>query len=120
MAPNIKAIPYKKNAVANDPNRKYFRDDSALSAARLELHFAATLGKDLRLEVLRADHEAVLVTTGLWQERSLGEARGVIGALDFLESPDHPVPERVAQPVPEPARERQLGGAPLAAVARRA
>ena len=68
----------------------------ALAAARLELHFGVTLGKDLRLEDLRANHDAVLVATGLWQERSLGEARGVIGALGFLESTDHPVPDRVA------------------------
>ena len=38
----------------------------------------------------------VIVATGLWQERSLGKARGVIAALDFLGSTDHPVPERVA------------------------
>ena len=68
----------------------------ALAAARLEVHFGVTLGKDLRLENLRANHDAVLVATGLWQERSLGNARGVIGALDFLESTDHPVPYRVA------------------------
>ena len=68
----------------------------ALATARLQLHFGVTLGKDLRLEELRANHDAVLVATGLWQERSLGKARGVIGALDFLESPDHPVPDRVA------------------------
>jgi glutamate synthase (NADPH/NADH) small chain len=48
------------------------------------------------MEELRANHDAVLVATGLWQERTLGTARGVLGALDFLESPDHPVPERVA------------------------
>jgi NADPH-dependent glutamate synthase beta subunit-like oxidoreductase len=68
----------------------------ALAAARLELHFGVTLGKDLRLEELLANHDAVLVATGLWQERSLGKVGGVIGALDFLEAPDHPVPERVA------------------------
>src|ERR1700733_2344732 len=34
VAPKIKATPYKKNAVANDPRRKYFRDDSALEASR--------------------------------------------------------------------------------------
>jgi NADPH-dependent glutamate synthase beta subunit-like oxidoreductase/2,4-dienoyl-CoA reductase-like NADH-dependent reductase (Old Yellow Enzyme family) len=70
--------------------------EPALSAARLRLHFGVALGDDLRLEELRASHDAVLVATGLWQERSLGKARGVLGALDFLESADHPVPERVA------------------------
>jgi NADPH-dependent glutamate synthase beta subunit-like oxidoreductase len=48
------------------------------------------------LEELSASHDAVLVATGLWQERSLGKARGVLGALDFLEATGHPVPERVA------------------------
>ena len=68
----------------------------AVAAARLELHFGVTLGKDIHLTELRADHDAVLVATGLWQERSLGKARGVIGALDFLEMSEHPVPNRVA------------------------
>ena len=68
----------------------------ALSAARLALHFGVTFGKDIHLADLRAVHDAVLVATGLWQERSLGKARGVIGALDFLEMPGPPVPGRVA------------------------
>ena len=34
VAPNIMATPYRKNAVANEPSRKYLSDDSALSAAR--------------------------------------------------------------------------------------
>src|SRR5580704_17424982 len=33
VAPNISATPYRKNAVANDPSRKYFNDDSALDAS---------------------------------------------------------------------------------------
>jgi len=68
----------------------------ALAATRLRLHFGRTLGKNLRLEELRADHAAVLLATGLWQERSLGEARGVVGALAFLESSNEAMPDRVA------------------------
>ncbi len=68
----------------------------ALAEARLVLHFGSTLGKDLQLAELRAMHDAVLIATGLWQERSLGKARGVIGALDFLEMPEPQVPGRVA------------------------
>ena len=56
----------------------------ALAAARLRLHFGVMLGKDLRLEELHAEHDAVLLATGLWQERSLGKTTGVIGALAFL------------------------------------
>jgi len=70
--------------------------EPAVVAARLRIHFGVTFGKDIQLEELRATHDAVLIATGLWQERSLGKMRGVIGALDFLESPDHLLPERVA------------------------
>ena len=35
VAPKISAMPYRKNAVANDPSRKYFSDDSGLLALRL-------------------------------------------------------------------------------------
>src|SRR5271155_1202588 len=34
VAPNISATPYRKNAVANDPSRKYLSEDSLLIAAR--------------------------------------------------------------------------------------
>ncbi len=68
----------------------------AITAGRLRLHFGVALGKDIRLDELRVDHHAVLVATGLWQERSLGVAAGVVSALTFLESSDHAVPERVA------------------------
>ena len=33
VAPNISATPYRKNAVANEPRRKYFSDDSLLDAS---------------------------------------------------------------------------------------
>ena len=68
----------------------------ALAAARLRLHFGVTLGANLRLEDLHAQHDAVLVATGLWQERSLGKAPGVTAALAFIESPNPAVPDRVA------------------------
>ena len=68
----------------------------ALDAARIYIHFGATLGRDLDLASLHASHNAVLVAVGLWKERSLGTARGVIGALDFLAMNGQTVPERVA------------------------
>jgi len=68
----------------------------ALAAERLHVHFGATLGKDVHWEKLRTDHAAVLLATGLWQERSLGRPHGVLGALPFLESPPATVPDRVA------------------------
>ena len=33
VAPNINATPYRKNAVANDPSKKYFSEASALAAS---------------------------------------------------------------------------------------
>src|SRR5579864_6332484 len=33
VAPNMSATPYKKNAVANEPSRKYFNDASLLAAS---------------------------------------------------------------------------------------
>jgi NADPH-dependent glutamate synthase beta subunit-like oxidoreductase/2,4-dienoyl-CoA reductase-like NADH-dependent reductase (Old Yellow Enzyme family) len=68
----------------------------AFAAKRLHVHFGATLEKDVHWEKLRTDHAAVLLATGLWQERSLGCAHGVLGALTFLESPLSTVPDRVA------------------------
>lgn len=68
----------------------------AIAAGRITLHVGITLGKEIHLTTLRANHEAVLVATGLWKERSLGKADGVIGALAFLEMPDHIGPARVA------------------------
>src|SRR5262249_16219363 len=34
VAPNMRATPYRKNAVANEPSRKYLIEDSALAASR--------------------------------------------------------------------------------------
>jgi len=68
----------------------------ALAAARLQVHFGITLGQSLTLNDLRAAHDAILIATGLWQERTLGQIPGVVGSLAFLESPDQPVPPRVA------------------------
>jgi NADPH-dependent glutamate synthase beta subunit-like oxidoreductase len=69
----------------------------ALTAGRLKIHFGSTLGEDLSLEALaHAGCAAILVTTGLWEESSLGLVPGVMGALAFLESSAMPVPDRVA------------------------
>lgn len=72
----------------------------AIAAKRLKLHTGVTLGRDLSIERLRAEHDAVLLAVGLWQERSIGMAPGVVSALGFLESAKCDatltVPERVA------------------------
>lgn len=68
----------------------------AIRAGRLKIHFQKKLGTDLQISRLKNDYDAVLVTIGLWQERSLGMAGGVIGALDFLEQGFAKKPERVA------------------------
>ena len=68
----------------------------AIAAERLCIHLRSTVGTDVPLKVLEVEFDAVLVATGLWQERSLGRVPGVIGALDLLEFPAQPVPARVA------------------------
>ena len=79
--------------------RPPFRLRSAQDDTRVggrSLRSSEALGKDLHIDELSADHDAVLVATGLWQESTLGKTRGVIGALAFLESSDLTVPDRVA------------------------
>ncbi len=68
----------------------------ALSAGRLHLHLGVELGDSVTLDALLAEHQAVLLASGLWRERSLGEAIGVIGALTFLETPPVALPARIA------------------------
>ncbi len=72
----------------------------ALEAGRLLLHHRHTLGENLDLDTLCASSDAVLLAPGLWHERSLGRAPGVVDALSFLESAKRrtlsSVPPRVA------------------------
>jgi NADPH-dependent glutamate synthase beta subunit-like oxidoreductase len=72
----------------------------AIAAERLRIHTGTTFGADLTLEHLRTHHDAVLLTTGLWQEQSLGRADGVMDALSFLAQAKSghagPLPDRVA------------------------
>ncbi len=56
----------------------------ALSAARLVLRFGCELGRDMTLDELRGGHQAVFLATGVWGERTLGRAEGVVGGIDFL------------------------------------
>lgn len=68
----------------------------ALESGRLKVSFGSTLGTNVFLPDLQAQYDAVLVAVGLWKERSLGVAHGVVGALDFLECQIASVPRRVA------------------------
>ncbi len=46
------------------------------------------LGRDIHLDVLRQEHDAVFLATGAWQSSRIGcpgeEAEGVLGGIDFL------------------------------------
>jgi NADPH-dependent glutamate synthase beta subunit-like oxidoreductase/2,4-dienoyl-CoA reductase-like NADH-dependent reductase (Old Yellow Enzyme family) len=68
----------------------------ACAADRLDLHFGEALGHGLVLSDLLESHDAILVATGLWHERSLGHAPSVLDSLTFLESSLPFVPDRVA------------------------
>lgn len=56
----------------------------ALRAGRLVLRFGCELGGGLTLDELRRDHDAVFLACGVWHERTLGTAEGVVDALTFL------------------------------------
>ena len=46
----------------------------------IKLHLNCALGEQVSLDELKAKHDAVLLTIGLWQDRSLGRARRATGA----------------------------------------
>lgn len=56
----------------------------ALRQNRLELRLNCALGNDTELPTVLADHDAAFLAFGLTQSSRLGEARGVVDALDFL------------------------------------
>jgi NADPH-dependent glutamate synthase beta subunit-like oxidoreductase/2,4-dienoyl-CoA reductase-like NADH-dependent reductase (Old Yellow Enzyme family) len=56
----------------------------ALREGRLSFRFGRVLGADLDLEELRRGHDGVFLATGVWAERSLGQAEGVVSAVEFL------------------------------------
>ncbi|NQU38371.1 MAG: FAD-dependent oxidoreductase [Lentisphaerae bacterium] len=56
----------------------------AIAAERLTVRLGEEIGRALTLEALSETHDAILLATGLWQERSLGAAEGVMDALRFL------------------------------------
>ena len=68
----------------------------AFESGRLTLFLGSTLGKEVRIPDLLEQNDSVLLAVGLWKEHSLGEAHGVVGALDFLEHHTGAAPKRVA------------------------
>ena len=56
----------------------------ALCEARLSIRYGVELGRDITLEALMQDHDAVFLAAGVWGEQSLGHAEGVISGVDFL------------------------------------
>jgi dihydropyrimidine dehydrogenase (NAD+) subunit PreT len=55
-----------------------------IEAHAVDVHTRRALGRDLRLAPLREEFDAVFLAPGLWAERSLGRAPGVVDALTFL------------------------------------
>jgi len=57
----------------------------ALRSGRLEIRHRCVFGKDLSLEELRDQYDAVFLALGLGKSTSLGSADGVFDAIAFLE-----------------------------------
>jgi len=72
----------------------------AIESERLRIHREVGLGADVSLNELAGESAAVLLAVGVWKERSIGDAEGVMTGLDFLEAVKQgeigSAPERVA------------------------
>lgn len=71
----------------------------ALRQARLVIKYGVELGRNMTLEELLLGHDALFLAAGVWGEKSLGVAKGVVSGLDFLSQaktgPLKTLPERV-------------------------
>jgi NADPH-dependent glutamate synthase beta subunit-like oxidoreductase/2,4-dienoyl-CoA reductase-like NADH-dependent reductase (Old Yellow Enzyme family) len=56
----------------------------ALRQARLVIRHGVELGRNMTLEELRRGHDALFLAAGVWGEKSLGAAKGVVSGLNFL------------------------------------
>ena len=56
----------------------------ALRRARLVIKYGVELGRDTTLEEMRRGHDVLFLAAGVWGEKSLGAATGVVSGLDFL------------------------------------
>ncbi len=56
----------------------------ALCGGRLIIRFGTELGRNLSLDELRRESDAVFLAAGVWHELSLGSADGVVSGIDFL------------------------------------
>jgi NADPH-dependent glutamate synthase beta subunit-like oxidoreductase/2,4-dienoyl-CoA reductase-like NADH-dependent reductase (Old Yellow Enzyme family) len=56
----------------------------ALRQARLVIKYGVELGRNMTLEEMLRGHDALFLAAGVWGEKSLGVAKGVVAGLDFL------------------------------------
>ena len=56
----------------------------ALERRRLDLRFEQALGREVSLDALKQEFDAVLLAVGLWEETSVASGPGVVDALTFL------------------------------------
>ncbi len=56
----------------------------ALRQARLVIKYGVELGRNMTLEEMQRGHDALFLATGVWGEKSLGVAKGVVSGLSFL------------------------------------
>jgi len=69
----------------------------ALRAARLTIRFGVEFGREVTPDSLRRKADAVFLAAGVWGERSVGTAEGVVAGLAFLRQ----IKTRTRQTVPE-------------------
>ncbi len=72
------------------PKAVLAREVDDIRSYGVELRNGVKLGRDVTLEQLRADYDAVLLAVGAWKSTGVGcpgeELDGVLGGIDFLEA----------------------------------
>lgn len=72
------------------PQEVLDRELAVLPELGVHFVYGSRVGKDVRLQSLMTEHDAVLLTTGLWQSRKLNvpgeDMEGVYAGLPFLEA----------------------------------
>ena len=70
------------------PKAVLAKEIASIASIGIEMKNGVKLGRDITLEALRAENDAVLVAVGAWKSSSVGcvgeDLEGVLGGIDFL------------------------------------